>query len=182
MTPDWYYLADKKRRGPVTLKVLLDYVLSQPSPHDVLVHRKGLGSWVPAIDVPQLASLLPPLPSGYKRPSKYKSRVGLGFKDATEDGIFFVVLCITAAFIIRHGILNALFAGVLNGASLSSLADSSGAGDGGLTVSCWPAALLIACTLQVGEDGAATTLLPPCRQERASTGTSRHLSRVSSAR
>lgn len=120
---DWYYLAEKRRRGPVPLKTLLDYVLSQPNPHEVPVNRKGLKSWVPAMDVAELASLLPPLPPGYKRP-KYKSKVGLGLRDVTEDKIFLIALGVTAAPMLLHGrwtFWDALFAGVLNGVIVTAV-------------------------------------------------------------
>ena len=114
---DWYYLADRKRRGPVALDVVLAHIRSQPTPHEVQVTHKGLKGWVPALDVPELARVLPSLPPGYKRP-KYKSRVGLGLRDPTEDTIFFVALGVTAGVMLltgRYGLVDGFLAGALNG-------------------------------------------------------------------
>ncbi|MDO5395510.1 MAG: DUF4339 domain-containing protein [Bacteroidales bacterium] len=59
MTQQYYMVKDNRRIGPAALESLL----AQGLDADTLVWRAGLAQWVPAARLPEVASLLPALPT-----------------------------------------------------------------------------------------------------------------------
>lgn len=56
----WFYAYGEKRLGPVELVPLVDMIVTGQLPPATLVWRHGLGEWIAAANVPEIAGHLPP--------------------------------------------------------------------------------------------------------------------------
>ncbi len=66
MSDAWYYEEDGKTLGPVSLEQLKSDLLKRPDWRDHFIWRAGTSDWIKAGDVPELATIPPPLPSRQK--------------------------------------------------------------------------------------------------------------------
>jgi hypothetical protein len=72
----WFCIAHGQRQGPLSLEGLVDQLVQLETPQDVLVWREGLGAWVKAENLPEVACKLPPpLPTGAPSPAAKESEV-----------------------------------------------------------------------------------------------------------
>ena len=56
----WFYAQGNQRRGPVPLSSLVESVLGQADPRNVLVWRKGFAEWTRSEDVPEVERRIAP--------------------------------------------------------------------------------------------------------------------------
>ncbi len=56
----WFYAQGNQRRGPVPLNSLVESVLGQADPRNVLVWRKGFAEWTRSEDVPEVERRIAP--------------------------------------------------------------------------------------------------------------------------
>lgn len=74
----WFYAHGDKRLGPVELDQLVELIVTGQLPATSLVWRHGLGEWVAAAKIPEIAGHLPPpLPGGQPAPMPPKAAAPL---------------------------------------------------------------------------------------------------------
>jgi hypothetical protein len=56
----WHYIKNGEQKGPVEKKWLLEQIANDGLPRDVMVWSPGMGTWIPASEVPEIAELIPP--------------------------------------------------------------------------------------------------------------------------
>jgi hypothetical protein len=58
----WFYAEGRRRMGPVTRQELIEALLQLTDPRACLIWRRGLQTWMPAAEVPEIDRLLAPAP------------------------------------------------------------------------------------------------------------------------